>query len=209
MATPFVKICGLSTPESVDAAVNAGADAVGLVFAKSVRQVSAAQARELVSRVPAGVETVGVFRAQPIDEVITTARAAGVSTIQFHGYEPLADVHRARDEGFRVMRAFGVDEYAGLSEAERARWNAERLLVDAVEPGGGVPFDPDQLERGTLDGFWLLAGGLTPDNVAGLVERLRPSGVDVSSGVESSRGVKSLDLIADFLAAAKTRRRNV
>ena len=203
MAIPFVKICGLSTPESVDAAVAAGADALGFVFAKSVRQVSAAQASELRSRVPDGVETVGVFRKQPIDEVIATARAAGIATIQFHGYEPLADVERARAEGFRTLRAFGVDEYAGLNDGERETWGTERLLVDAVEPGGGVPFDPEQLERGMPEGFWLLAGGLTPGNVAGLVKRLRPSGVDVSSGVESSRGVKSLDLIAEFVAAAK------
>ncbi len=203
MSTPFVKICGLSTPESVDAAITAGADAVGLVFAKSVRQVSTSQARELAARVPEGVETVGVFRAQPIDEVIATARAAGVSTIQFHGFEPFADVQRARDEGFRTLRAFGVDEYSGLSDGERAQWGSERLLVDAVEPGGGVPFAPDQLDHVAPAGWWLLAGGLTPLNVADLVERLHPSGVDVSSGVESSRGVKSLALIAEFLAAAK------
>src|SRR5690554_3195712 len=190
MATPFVKICGLSTPESVDAAVAAGADAVGFVFASSVRQVNATQARQLVARVPDGVETVGVFRAQPVDEVIATARAAGVSTIQFHGYEPFADVQRAQEEGFRTLRAFGIDEYQKLGEAERATWATERLLVDAVEPGGGVPFDADHLDHAAPAGWWLLAGGLTPGNVAGLVAQLRPSGVDVSSGVESSRGVK-------------------
>src|SRR5690554_2431035 len=134
MTTPYVKICGLSTPESVDAAAVAGADAVGFVFADSVRQVSAEQARELVSRVPAGVETVGVFRKQPIDEVIATAKAAGVSTIQFHGYEPFADVVRAQAEGFQTVRAFGVDEYAALTDGERVQWGGVRLLVDAVEP---------------------------------------------------------------------------
>lgn len=205
MSTPFVKICGLSTADTVDRAVSAGADAVGFVFAKSVRQVSASQARDLVARVPAGVETVGVFRAQPIDEVIATAKAAGVSTIQFHGYEPLTDVQRAVDAGFGTLRAFGIDEYAALSDAQREPWDHQRLLVDAVEPGGGVPFDPAALDRGTPTGWWLLAGGLTPDNVAGLVERLRPHGVDVSSGVESSRGVKSLELISDFIAALKPR----
>lgn len=203
MPAPFVKICGLSTAESVDQAVSSGADAVGFVFAESVRQVTAATARELVLRVPDGVETVGVFRKQPIEEVLATARAAGVSTIQFHGYEPLAEVQRAQDEGFRTLRAFGVDEFGSMSDEDREPWLAERLLVDAVEPGGGVAFDPDQLERGTPQGWWLLAGGLTPQNVAELIARLRPAGVDVSSGVERSRGVKSLDLIAEFIAAAK------
>lgn len=203
MPTPFVKICGLSTPESVDTAVETGADAVGFVFAESVRKVTVAQARELIARVPNEVETVGVFRKQPIDEVIETAHAAGLSTVQFHGYEPLSDVLRAREAGFRTLRAFGVDEFAAMSDELRDSWLSERLLVDAVEPGGGVPFDPDQLERGTPRGWWLLAGGLTPQNVAGLIARLRPTGVDVSSGVESSRGVKSLELIAEFIAAAK------
>src|SRR5690554_1600298 len=108
MSTPFVKICGLSTPESVECAAVSGADAVGFVFAESVRHVSAAQARALVARVPKNVETVGVFRGQPIDEVIATAQAAGVSTIQFHGYEPFAHLQRAQDEGFRTLHAFGI-----------------------------------------------------------------------------------------------------
>lgn len=203
MPAPFVKICGLRTAESVDRAVRHGADAVGFVFAKSVRCVSAEQARALVERVPDTVETVGVFRGQQIDDVLATARAAGVTTIQFHGYEPLAEVRRVQAEGFRTLRAFGVEEFVALSEEERAAWEGERLLVDAVEPGGGVPFDPSMLTRGTPAGWWLLAGGLTPENVASLIERLQPSGVDVSSGVESSRGVKSPHLIAEFLAAAK------
>lgn len=204
MTTPFVKICGLSTPESVDCAVGAGADAVGFVFSPgSPRFVTPEQVRDLVARVPAGVETVGVFRKQPIDEVIDTARAAGVQTIQFHGYEPHEDLQRAKAEGFHVLRAFAIDEYTGLSPQARELWDAERLLIDAVEPGGGVPFDPDALPSGGPSGWWLLAGGLTADNVAGLIERLHPSGVDVSSGVESQRGVKSLERIAAFLAAAK------
>lgn len=201
---PFVKICGLSTSESVTCAVQAGADAVGFVFAEgSPRHVSATQAKALISHVPEGVETVGVFRSQPIDEVIATAKSAGVSTIQFHGYEPYADLQRAKAEGFSVMRAFGIDEYSALNEHDRELWDAERLLIDAVEPGGGVPFDPADLTERTPMGWWLLAGGLTAENVSGLQEQLSPAGVDVSSGVEHSRGVKSLDRIETFLRAAK------
>jgi len=202
--TTFVKICGLSTPESVDQAVAHGADAVGFVFAESVRKVTPELARELVNRVPNTVETVGVFREQPIDEVIAIARAAGVATIQFHGREPFADLRRAQHEGFRALRAFGVDEFLALSEVDRAAWAGERILVDAVEPGGGATFDPQLIEHGAPSGWWLLAGGLTPENVADLIARLRPSGVDVSSGVERQRGVKSLERIAAFLAAARS-----
>lgn len=202
MDQPFVKICGLSTPESVDCAVKHGADAIGFVFADSVRKVTAEQARELVARVPDGVATVGVFRGQPLAQVLATATAAGVSTIQFHGHEPYADVQAAKTAGFEALRAFGIDEFTGLSDQDRAQWQAERLLVDAVEPGGGVPFDPEQLEQHTPEAWWLLAGGLTPENVAPLIRLLKPSGVDVSSGVESSRGVKSLEKIEAFIAAA-------
>jgi len=198
-----VKICGLSTSEAVEAAVDAGADAVGFVFAPSPRLVTAQLARELGSIVPPGVERVGVFRKQSIDEVLQTAREANLTTIQLHGYEPLEDVERAKHEGYRVLRAFGIDEYGALTPDERSRWDEERLLVDAVEPGGGVPFDPAELETRTPRGWWLLAGGLTPGNVRELIERLRPSGVDVSSGVEVERGVKSVTLIRQFVNAAK------
>lgn len=201
--TPFVKICGLSTPESVDRAVQHGADAVGFVFANSVRNVSAQRANALIARVPAHIETVGVFRSQPIGEVLATATAAGVTTIQFHGYEPYEDVQRAQAEGFRTLRAFAIDEYTELSAAQRAQWDVERLLIDAVEPGGGTPFQPDQLAAAPPSGWWLLAGGLTPDNVASLITLLRPDGVDVSTGVEQSPGVKSLERIESFIVAAK------
>ena len=205
MTTPFVKICGLSPPESVDCAVEAGADAVGFVFAPgSPRLVTAHVAKALIARVPGGVETVGVFRKQPIDEVIETAAEAGVSTIQFHGYEPHEDLQRAKASGFQVMRAFAIDEFTALGAEAREVWDAERLLIDAIEPGGGVPFDPRTLTGGAPSGWWLLAGGLTPHNVAGLIERLQPRGVDVSSGVERSRGVKSLELISAFISAAKS-----
>lgn len=206
MRVPFIKICGLSTEESVDRAVQAGADAIGFVFATSVRQVNAERARALAHRVPHRVETVGVFRGHSIDEVLDIARRSGVSTIQFHGGEPLSDLRRAQEAGFRTLRAFGIDEYVALSEHERELWNRERLLIDAVEPGGGVPFDPQQLSGNPLPEWWLLAGGLTPGNVTEVMHQLKPSGVDVSSGVESSRGVKSPELIEFFIEAARQTR---
>lgn len=204
MGSPFIKICGLSTPETVDAAVRAGANAVGFVFAPSPRLVSPEQAGLLADRVPGGIETVGVFRGQAIDEVLATARTAGVTTIQFHGSEPYDDVARAQAAGFRTLRAFAVEEFRTLSENERARWEGERLLIDAVTPGSGVPFDPALLSGTAPDGWWLLAGGLTPDNVRGLVQTLRPDGVDVSSGVEVTRGVKSAELIERFISEARS-----
>ena len=200
----FIKICGLQTHASVAAAVGSGADAVGFIFAPgSPRTVSAELVAELVREVPASVETVAVFRNQPLAEVIDTARRAHVSTVQLHGAEPLADIAQLQREGFQTLRAFSVDAYNGLSVADKLAWSAERILRDAVDPGAGVTFDASALDGGTPPGFWLLAGGLRPENVAELSARLRPAGVDVSSGVESSRGVKDVARIAAFSAAAR------
>ncbi|MGM0930089.1 MAG: phosphoribosylanthranilate isomerase [Actinomycetota bacterium] len=204
MAETYVKICGLRTPEAVAAATDAGADAIGFVFAPGgPRTVSATLARSLGEAVPAGIETVGVFRNQPIGEVIATARAAAVSTVQLHGDEPLSDLRRLEEAGFRTLRAFSADAYGALPADEKVDWEAERILLDAVEPGAGVTFDASAIQEQPPRGFWLLAGGLTPANVGTLIATLRPNGVDVSSGVESSRGVKDIKLIRHFVHAAK------
>jgi phosphoribosylanthranilate isomerase len=204
MAETYVKICGLRTPEAVAAAVDAGADAVGFVFAPGgPRTVSAELARSLGDAVPAGIETVGVFRNQPIGEVIETAHAAAVSTVQLHGDEPRGDIRLLEDAGLCTLRAFSAEAYEALPAEEKADWEAGRVLLDAVEPGAGLTFDASAIQAQPPRGFWLLAGGLTPDNVGALIAALRPNGVDVSSGVESSRGVKDIGLIRDFVRAAK------
>lgn len=195
----FVKVCGLRTPETVDAAVEAGADAVGFVFAPgSVRLIDAASAAALVARVPDGVETVGVFRSQPIDEVLRLARASAVSTIQLHGDEPDGHFAAAAEAGFRTIRAISAARFTASGHA-----GSERLLIDATVPGSGATFDPAELPVPPSTS-WLLAGGLRPDNVAGLIAAFGPSGVDVSSGVESSPGVKDSAAIRSFIAAARS-----
>jgi phosphoribosylanthranilate isomerase len=202
----WVKICGLSTPETVDAAVEAGADAVGFVLAPgSPRTIDAATAAVLRARVPQGVETVGVFRGQGVDEVLDLARASGVSTVQLHGDESNDDVAVVQAAGFRVVRAVSASRYAAEAEEERVAFGEDALLLDAVDPGAGAVFDAGPLLAAPPTRDWLLAGGLTPGNVAGLLGSLRSAGavgVDVSSGVESSRGVKDVGLVADFVAAA-------
>ncbi|MBD8540092.1 phosphoribosylanthranilate isomerase [Frigoribacterium sp. CFBP 8751] len=203
----WVKICGLSTPETVDAAVEAGADAVGFVFAAgSPRTIDPESARELAARVPEGVETVGVFRGQGIGTVLDLARASSVSTVQLHGDETPADVAAVHAEGFRVIRAVSAAVYAAEPEEARVAFREDALLLDAIDPGAGAVFDAAPLQVTPPTREWLLAGGLTPDTVAGLLAGLRPIGavgVDVSSGVESSRGVKSVDLIRAFVDAAR------
>jgi phosphoribosylanthranilate isomerase len=202
----FVKICGLQTPETVRTAVRAGADAIGFVFAPgSPRTVDVRTASALREGVPEGVEAVGVFRDQPIDEVVAVARAASLSTVQLHGSEPDEEVERLHDEGLRPLRALSAAVYGSASAERRRRVGEHRLLIDAAEPGAGVPFEETEL-RERPGGFWLLAGGLTPGNAGRLIELFRPSGVDVSSGVESSRGVKDPALIEAFVQAARAAR---
>ncbi|UCR90168.1 phosphoribosylanthranilate isomerase [Mycetocola spongiae] len=204
MSAPFIKICGLQTAETVRVAVDSGADAVGFVFAPgSPRTVSAERAAELGAEVDPGVETVGVFRNQDISEVLNIARRAALTTVQLHGNETVSDLERVEGEGFRTMRALSAPAYAALAAGERRAWEGRRLLLDAVEPGAGEVFDAAVLGGELPRGFWLLAGGLNPGNVAGLIAALGPAGVDVSSGVESSRGVKDPGLIRAFIAAAR------
>lgn len=195
----FVKVCGLRTAESVDAAVSAGADAIGFVFAPgSVRLISTDDAAPLVARVPEHVETVGVFRGQPIDEVLRIARIAGVRTIQLHGDEPDDYFARAETAGFGTIRAISATRFT-----ESGHDLPGRLLIDATVPGSGEAFDPADLPVPPSIS-WLLAGGLRPDNVAELAAALGPSGVDVSSGVESAPGTKDPDLIRAFVLAARS-----
>lgn len=194
----WVKICGLRTQEAVDAAVESGADAVGFVFAAgSPRFIEPHEAKALVDGIQSGVETVAVVRDQSIGAVIEWAGTSGVRTVQLHGSEPDSDADRLHEAGFGVIRAISIDDYA----AHPARGG--RLLIDAVEPGAGLRFDGSLLLETPPTAPWILAGGLDPHTVAEAIRMLKPTGVDVSSGVESSRGVKHPELIRAFVLAAK------
>ena len=204
MTRLFVKICGISTPDAAAAVANSGADAIGFVFAPgSPRLVSADRARMIVADLPESIETVGVFRNQPIEEVLAIAQSSGVTTVQLHGDETDAEFERVQAEGFGTIRAISVNDFRRRSRAGELR-TADRLLIDAVTPGGGATFDPALLAGTPLPDSWILAGGLSPDNVAELVRTVHPGGVDVSSGVEASRGVKDVDLIRAFVAEARS-----
>jgi phosphoribosylanthranilate isomerase len=200
----WIKICGLSTPETVDVAIDAGADAVGFVFAAgSPRTVTADLAKELVARVPEGIDAVGVFRDQEIDEIVGIASAVGLTTLQLHGNEPASDFARARDAGFFTIRAIAAGDYLRESAEERATFDHDLLLLDAAEPGSGRLVEASEIV-GKVDEAWILAGGLTPANVREAIARLDPDGVDVSSGVESERGVKDPARIRAFVEAVRS-----
>ncbi|WP_306871565.1 phosphoribosylanthranilate isomerase [Arthrobacter bambusae] len=196
----FVKVCGLSTPESVQAAVESGADAVGFVLTKSPREVSPSRARDLLAHVPEGVAAVGVFRHETAADALATAREAGLEWVQLHGSHSAEDVETVHDAGMRLIRAVTM----GAAQDEFEEWGEDLLLIDAAVPGSGEAWDYSSVRKlGLGSRHWLLAGGLTPSNVGAAALEAEAWGVDVSSGVESSRGVKDLDLVRAFVQAAK------
>ncbi|MEU0545721.1 phosphoribosylanthranilate isomerase [Nocardia sp. NPDC005978] len=198
MSGPFVKICGLKTGADVTAAVEAGADAVGFVFAAgSPRTVDAVTVRRLIADVPEGVLTVGVFRGQSVDEVAEFAAASGVRAVQLHGEEGPEDFAALRAAGRTLVRAT-ANRVESCGE-----YGEDLLLLDAPDPGSGKPWNWGAPEFVAPSGRWLLAGGLTPATVAAALRATGAWGVDVSSGVEIERGVKSPELIRAFVVAAR------
>jgi phosphoribosylanthranilate isomerase len=206
-----VKICGLSTSETVDAAVAAGANFVGfMTYPRSPRHVASDELlAALGARVPKGVIRVGVF-VDPDDSLLNQRLATGaIDLLQLHGAETperLADI-KARS-GKPVMKVIKVSEVADVERGITAFGDvADRLMFDAAEgilPGGNAqPFDWSVLSGRRVPLPWLLAGGLRPDNLAEAVRVTGAPAVDVSSGVESSRGVKSIERIRAFLECAK------
>ncbi|MGC5628534.1 phosphoribosylanthranilate isomerase [Georgenia sp. Z1344] len=193
----FVKICGMRTVEDVREARGAGADAVGIVVSStSVRAVPPEDIPGLV-RAAGGTTTVLVVHDLPVDDAVALARDVGVDVLQLHGYGE-ADNLRGAATFPRVWRATsGAD---GPTEV-RAH-DEEVLLLDSATPGSGDTWDVEELT--SPHGRWMLAGGLTPDNVAEMISRVHPWGVDVSSGVEVTRGVKDPALIHRFVAAARS-----
>ncbi|MEJ8657989.1 MULTISPECIES: phosphoribosylanthranilate isomerase [Streptomyces] len=200
MGTPlFIKVCGLRTEQDVDAAVEAGADAIGFVFAESPRRIDAGTASRLARRVPEGITTVGVFRNQPLTEVRELLDASAMRAVQLHGDEDLAFYDALRPDGRLLIRGVSV-----RGDAPRHGERGEDiLLLDAPVPGAGEVWDRSGKRLPEPGLAWLLAGGLDPGNVAEAVRAARPWGVDVSSGIEISRGVKSPALIAAFIEAAR------
>ena len=205
------KICGLSTPETVDAAVAGGARWVGFVtYTRSPRHIASTDVlKALGARVPKSVGRVGLF-VDPDDALLDERLATGaIDMLQLQGAETPERIAAIKARtGKPVMKAIKVAE-AGDVERSIAAYTsvADRLMFDAAEgilPGGNArAFDWTILSGRTVPLPWFLAGGLTPDNVAEAVRVTGARAVDVSSGVELSRGVKSIDLIRAFLDRVK------
>ena len=209
----LVKICGINSAEAADAAARAGADMAGLVFhPRSPRNLRPEQASALANRLR-GKLRLAVLLSDPSDEAVAAAVAAvKPDFVQLHGAETPERVAAIRDR-FRVgiIKAIAVADASDLAMASRYEDIADMLLFDAKPPSGaeregghGAAFDWQILRGRTFARPWLLAGGLNPDNVVRAIRSSEAPGVDVSSGVETSPGQKSGELISQFVANARS-----
>lgn len=200
-----VKICGITRLEDALAAVDLGAHALGLNFwPKSKRFIHPNDAEELVAGLPPMVSTVGIFVNQPWDEVEAIASRCRLSAVQLHGDETPEQCDRFRTRVIKAIRVENARSLRGLS-----RYDVQALLFDAPSAGfggSGATFDWKLLRKVATQRPVLLAGGLTPKNVASAIRAVRPYAVDVASGVESEPGKKDLRKLRAFMRAVQETR---
>jgi phosphoribosylanthranilate isomerase len=211
----WVKICGNTSLEDAWLAAEAGADAVGFVFAPSPRRVTADQVASITPRLPDALEKIGVFTDTTPGEIEATVRRCGLSGVQLHadgGAELPSQLRKSLGQRLRILRV--VHFGAGAAEQAAALAldnNIDAVLVDsrtAIAVGGtGIAYDWDlaakELFRNAKEQRYIAAGGLTSDNVADAISRLNPWGVDVASGVEAAPGRKDPDKVRIFVAKAR------
>ena len=196
----FIKICGITNADDALLATALGADAVGFVIAPSPRQIAPPRVQEIVRLLPPGVLTVGVFRDEAPQRVVEIVNRCGLKAAQLHGRESIAETQLIRDKVPAVIKAFPGGSGA-LAMADR--YGADMVLVDSDNPGSGQVFDWS-LAEGAPGGIRLImAGGLTPENVATAIAKVRPWGVDVSTGVELSPGHKDPARLRAFINAVR------
>jgi phosphoribosylanthranilate isomerase len=213
MKRTLVKVCGITRPEDGLLAAEVGADAVGFVFySMSPRKVDVAQAAAIARALPPFLLRVGVFVDTPPGEMARVADAVGLDLLQLHGDEPpesLEGLPRRALKAVRVGPGFTSEEAVRYASRTAGIVVDTRLVGETVMPGGtGVPFDWS-LVRGLRDevSFLMLAGGLSPDNVAAAIGEVRPHAVDVSSAVERLPGRKDPDRLRAFVEAVRATER--
>ncbi len=206
-----VKICGINDAAAMNAAVQAGADYVGLVFfPKSPRFVTPQQAEALAALVPATITTVGLFVDPTDEQLIDTLKQVPLRMLQLHGGETSERVAAIKKlTGLPVMKAIGVSKAEDVAQANQYQNIADMLLFDAKPPatselpgGNAKSFDWSLLKGHSFNKPWMLAGGLNAQNLAEAMRITGASIIDVSSGVEDSPGHKSIHKIQDLIAIA-------
>ena len=196
----FVKICGITRLQDALCAVEHGADAIGFIFAESKRKVSVSIVSEIVEQLPKNFLTIGVFRDQNPQQIIETIREAGLVGAQLHGQESVQEVAEVASAINFVVKSV----VAGSVDARNAdQFATEMIMVDSANPGSGTNYDLTLLRELPPNVRLILSGGLTVSNVAPSIKTASPWGVDVSSGVESTPGIKDYSKIRDFIANAR------
>jgi len=200
-----IKICGITRAEDALCAVDNGADAIGVIFAPSARQVTMAQAAAALANVPPGVARVGVFVDPTLDDVEDAVGECGLTAVQLSGHESPELCHAI---SVPVLKAIHIGTDFDSETVEPFRGHAAALLLDTLVSGkaGGTSQVFDWQTIGVLPGWArsFVAGGLHPGNVAACIVALRPFAVDVSSGVETSPGIKDPEKIDAFCASVRS-----
>ena len=196
----FVKICGTTSEEDALLAVAMGADAVGFVFAPSPRQVAPGLVADIVKRLPPEILTVGVFRNEHPERGVEVCNAAGLKAAQLHGRETPEQARWVRARLRWVIQAFPAGDAAVTRAGE---YGVDAVLLDNPTPGSGEVFDWKLAGEAPTGTRLIIAGGLTPDNVAAAVAAVQPWGVDAVSGVEKDPGHKDPVKLRAFVSAAR------
>ncbi len=198
-----VKICGIRNLQDAIFAVDYGADAIGFVFAKSIRKVSKEKARTIVRKLPPFVTTVGLFVNETAEDMEATCRFCGLDAIQLHGNEPPDIINKLKD--FKIIKAFRIQNEKDISPIRKYKPNA--ILLDGYSEnkmgGTGTTFDWKIVKKISTPIPIIVAGGLTHLNVSRAIKIVKPYGVDVSSGVETKPGQKDKRLIKKFIDTVK------
>ena len=198
-----VKICGIKNLQDAIFASDYGADAIGFVFAKSIRKVSKEKARAIVRKLPPFITTVGLFVNETAEDIEAACRFCGLDAIQLHGNEPPNILNKLKD--FKTIKAFRIQNEKDINPIKKYKPNA--ILLDGYSEnymgGTGTSFDWKIVKKIKISIPIIVAGGLTHLNVSQAIKIVNPYGVDVSSGVESKPGKKDKRLIKKFIDAVK------
>jgi len=202
--TPQVKICGLTRVDEAIECAELGADAIGLVFfKKSVRNVTIEQAKEISLRLPKNISSVGVFVNEPLEYIMERVEKCSLNVVQLHGMERPDLVNRLIEQGLIVIKCLYLDSEPFLKDV--SNYNATGYLVECAKgtlPGGNaLSWNWARAKEFGMKHPFILAGGLTPENITGAIYKSLPDVVDISSGVEKEPGRKDITKIKAFIEA--------
>lgn len=207
-----VKICGLTNLNQAQEIVSQGANSIGFICVeRSPRYISPEKIKAITTVLPSTIDKVGVFADHSLGEITKTLEVAGLTSVQLHGGETPDFCDRLRQilpNNIELIKAFRIKTAGSLQDIDRYLNKVDTLLLDAYHPqmlgGTGHTIDWQDLEQFNPSLPWLLAGGLTPSNINNALSRLKPDGIDLSSGVERSPGDKDITKVTQLFKQLAT-----